>query len=451
MNGRTTLNVTDTGKRNMINKFCKRSLLVLPLLLLTAGCQPAQEESVVETDASASSKDAVESQNAKADSMPVSALEVTAEQLLGARLPQAEVAEGWIRLFDGHTLFGWQVAGDANWRVEDGSIVVDDGEACLLCTSVPWQNFELVLEYKADAETNSGVFLRTPLSPENPAEDCYEVNIAPTDNPFPTGGIVKRKKATEFKVDSNDWHTMKLVLDGERLQVSVDGNNVCDYTDEVGVAEGRIGLQHNSGRIEFRDIRLRPLGLKSLLDDELTQWTKYPEMPGEFTVTEQGDLRVKGGRTQLESKQPFDDFVLLAEYKLPLDEMNSGIFFRCIPGDVMMGYECQLSNEIKDGDRLKPADCGTGGIFRRQDARVVAGETDQFATVVLVAHGPSIAAWVNGVQVSDWYDDRKSDENPRRGLRLKAGTFMIQGHDPGTDALIRQFNVATVGDANQSE
>jgi hypothetical protein len=451
MNGRTTLNVTDTGKRNMINKFCKRSLLVLPLLLLTAGCQPAQEESVVETDASASSKDAVESQNAKADSMPVSALEVTAEQLLGARLPQAEVAEGWIRLFDGHTLFGWQVAGDANWRVEDGSIVVDDGEACLLCTSVPWQNFELVLEYKADAETNSGVFLRTHLSPENPAEDCYEVNIAPTDNPFPTGGIVKRKKATEFKVDSNDWHTMKLVLDGERLQVSVDGNNVCDYTDEVGVAEGRIGLQHNSGRIEFRDIRLRPLGLKSLLDDELTQWTKYPEMPGEFTVTEQGDLRVKGGRTQLESKQPFDDFVLLAEYKLPLDEMNSGIFFRCIPGDVMMGYECQLSNEIKDGDRLKPADCGTGGIFRRQDARVVAGETDQFATVVLVAHGPSIAAWVNGVQVSDWYDDRKSDENPRRGLRLKAGTFMIQGHDPGTDALIRQFNVATVGDANQSE
>lgn len=435
----------------MINKFCKRSLLVLPLLLLTAGCQPAQEESVVETDASASSKDAVESQNAKADSMPVSALEVTAEQLLDARLPQAEVAEGWIRLFDGHTLFGWQVAGDANWRVEDGSIVVDDGEACLLCTSVPWQNFELVLEYKADAETNSGVFLRTPLSPENPAEDCYEVNIAPADNPFPTGGIVKRKKATEFKVDSNDWHTMKLVLDGERLQVSVDGNNVCDYTDEVGVAEGRIGLQHNSGRIEFRDIRLRPLGLKSLLDDELTQWTKYPEMPGEFTVTEQGDLRVKGGRTQLESKQPFDDFVLLAEYKLPLDEMNSGIFFRCIPGDVMMGYECQLSNEIKDGDRLKPADCGTGGIFRRQDARVVAGETDQFATVVLVAHGPSIAAWVNGVQVSDWYDDRKSDENPRRGLRLKAGTFMIQGHDPGTDALIRQFNVATVGDANQSE
>ena len=174
-------------------------------------------------------------------------------------------------------------------------------------------------------------------------------------------------------------------------------------------------------------------------------------MPGEFSVTEDGNLRVKGGRTQLESKRSFGDFVLLAEYKLPLAEMNSGIFFRCIPGDVMMGYECQLSNELKDGDPLTPADCGTGGIFRRQDARVVAGETDKFATVVLVAHGPAMAAWVNGVQVSDWFDDRKSDENPRRGLRLDAGTLMIQGHDPGTDALIKQFSVADLDDAKPEQ
>ena len=354
----------------MIRKFCDRTLLVLsllPVLVLAAGCQSAKDDSVDGNNAPVTSADTAVSQTATIDSHALLQAEVTAtaEQLLAARLPEAEVSQGWIRLFDGHTLFGWQMAGDANWRVENGSIVVDDGDACLLCTSVPWQNFELVVEYKAGTETNSGVFLRTPLNPENPAEDCYEVNIAPADNPFPTGGIVKRKKAAEFKDDSDKWHTMKMVMDGKRLQVAVDGTNVCDYTDKIGVAEGRIGLQHNSGRIEFRNIQLRPLGLNSLLDEELTQWTKYPEMPGEFSVTDDGCLRVKGGRTQLESKQPFDDFVLLAEYKLPLDEMNSGIFFRCIPGDVMMGYECQLSNEIKDGDRLMPADCGTGGIFRR--------------------------------------------------------------------------------------
>ena len=443
--------LTDIGKRTMICTFCDRSLLVLTLLVLAAGCQSAKDDPVKDNNATVTSADVVARANATDDSHVLPQVEVTAEQLLAARLPEGEVSQGWIRLFDGHTLFGWHMAGDANWRVEDGSIVVDDGDACLLCTSVPWQNFELVVEYKAGSDTNSGVFLRTPLNPENPAEDCYEVNIASADNPFPTGGIVKRKKATKFADDSDKWHTMKMVMDGKRLQVAVDGTSVCDYTDKIGLAEGRIGLQHNSGRIEFRNIRLRPLGLNSLLDEDLTQWTRYPEMPGEFSVTDDGCLRVKGGRTQLESKLPYDDFVLLAEYKLPLDEMNSGIFFRCIPGDVMMGYECQLSNEIKDGDQLMPADCGTGGIFRRQDARVVAGDTDEFATVVLVAHGASIAAWVNGVQVSDWYDDRKSDENPRRGLRLEAGTFMIQGHDPGTDALIKQFNVATLNGADPNE
>lgn len=452
MHGTNTLNVTDIGKRIMIRTITNCSGFVLVWLILAAsGCQPGKVEPVADDNVSAESTGDQQAVKPNVNEPESAQVEVSAEDLLSARLPEKQVSEGWIRLFDGSTLFGWQIAGEANWRVEDGKIVVDQGDACLLCTSVPWKDFELSLEFKADPETNSGVFLRTPLNPKNPAEDCYEVNIAPKANPFPTGGIVKRKKAEDVTTDPADWHTMKLVMDGSRLQVSVDDLDVCDYTDDVGLHEGRIGLQYNSGRVEFRNIRLRPLGLKSLLDDELTKWTKYPEMPGEFSVTEDGNLRVKGGRTQLESKRSFGDFVLLAEYKLPLAEMNSGIFFRCIPGDVMMGYECQLSNELKDGDPLTPADCGTGGIFRRQDARVVAGETDKFATVVLVAHGPAMAAWVNGVQVSDWFDDRKSDENPRRGLRLDAGTLMIQGHDPGTDALIKQFSVADLDDAKPEQ
>jgi len=428
----------------MKRQFADSAVVVMMFALLAAlGCGPANVDSVVD-DSPTEPAASVGLPGDQSDLQDRPTLEATAEQLLAVRLPQAEVAEGWVRLFDGHTLFGWQVAGQANWRVQDGSIVADSGEACLLCTSVPWQNFELMLEFKAGSTTNSGVFLRSPLRPENPAEDCYEVNIAPADNAFPTGGIVKRKKAAEVAAVPDEWHTMKMVMNGNRLQVAVDGKEVCDYTDELGVPEGRIGLQHNSGRIEFRDVRLRPLGLKSLLDEELTQWTKYPDMPGDFSTTQEGWLHVKGGRTQLESNASYDNFVLLAEYKLPLAEMNSGIFFRCIPGDEMMGYECQLSNETNDGNPLSPADCGTGGIFRRQDARIVAGETGQWATALLVANGPSIAAWVNGVQVSDWVDDRKIDENPRRGLRLESGTLMIQGHDPGTDALIKQFSIVQV-------
>lgn len=374
---------------------------------------------------------------------PVTELDIDA--LLAMRLPAKEAAEGWVHLFDGQTLFGWEATNDANFRVEDGKLVVDGGEQALLCTTLPWRDYELVVEFKADPETNSGVFLRTPLQPTDPAVDCYEVNIAPDDNPFPTAGIVKRLKAESQSPQSfQQWRTMRMRLEGGNLQVSVDEQLVCDYNDPEPLPAGRIGLQHNRGRVEFRSVKLRPLGLKSLLDEGLSQWTNYPEMPGSFSTTTEGWLHVQGGRTQLETKQSFGDFALLAEYKLPTPEMNSGIFFRCIPGDEMMGYECQLSNELQDGNRLTPADHGTGGIFRRQQARGVMGEVDQWTSVLLVASGPRMAAWVSGVQVSDWTDDRKPDVNPRRGLRTDPGTIMIQGHDPGTDAMLKQIRVGSL-------
>jgi hypothetical protein len=420
-------------------------MVALLVVVAAAGCRRELPPVNVVTTASNQDEEAAAKTDEPVEIAPQT-YEAGADQLLAMRLGQDEAAEGWIRLFDGHTLFGWEITGAANWRVEEGSIVVDGGDQCLLCTSMPWQDYELVLDFKAGAKTNSGVFLRTPLEPEDPALDCYEVNIAPDDNPFPTAGVVKRQKADESASAQafDQWRTMKMRMDGKQLQVSVDDKLVCDYTDPIGLAAGRIGLQHNSGRVEFRNIRLRPLGLESLIDADLSKWKKYPEMPGDFTTTDEGWMHVQGGRTQLESNESYDDFVLLAEYKLPKAEMNSGIFFRCIPGDEMMGYECQLSNEMKDGNPLAPADHGTGGIFKRQDARVIAGEPDKWATVVLLVHGHKMAAWVGGVQVSDWYDDREPHENPRKGVRLEPGTLMIQGHDPGTDALLKQINVAKI-------
>jgi hypothetical protein len=121
--------------------------------------------------------------------------------------------------------------------------------------------------------------------------------------------------------------------------------------------------------------------------------------------------------------------------------LNSGIFFRCIPGDVMMGYECQIHNGLKNGDRGQPEDCGTGGFFRRQSARRVVADDLAWFHLTLVADGPHMAAWVNGYQVSDWIDTRPPDANPRKGLRLEPGTVMIQGHDPTTDIFFRNLQI----------
>ena len=76
-----------------------------------------------------------------------------------------------------------------------------------------------------------------------------------------------------------------------------------------------------------------------------------------------------------------------------------------------MGYECQISNEMIDGNPLAPADCRGGRhLSAGQDARVVAGEPGKPVTVVLIARGPHFAAWVNGVQVSDAVDQRNANE-----------------------------------------
>ncbi len=374
---------------------------------------------------------------------PIPTYEASGEQLLDARLDPALAAEGWVRLFDGHTLFGWESTGNANWRIEEETLTVDKGERSLLSTSTDWIDYELTLEFNADENTNSGVFCKTILDPSDVELECYEINIAPDDNPFPTGGIVKRKEVSDAapKQTYGKWRRMTIRIEGSNVKVTVDDKVVCEYTDPGQTPGNRISLQHNSGRVAFRDIRIKPLGLKSLLDKDLAQWKKYPKMPGEFSATQDGHLQVKGGRAQLESKSSYGDFVLLAEYKMADEKMNSGIFFRCIPGDEMMGYECQVSNERKDGNALVPADCGTGGIFKRQDARFVAGDPDEWSTVLLSVQGPHIAAWVNGVQVTDWLDDREPHENPRKGQRLEPGTLMIQGHDPGTDAVFRQFKI----------
>ena len=115
----------------------------------------------------------------------------------------------------------------------------------------------------------------------------------------------------------------------------------------------------------------------------------------------------------------------------------------------MNGYESQIQNQFKDGDRTKAVDCGTGGIFRRQNAvRVNANDKEWFSKTI-IANGPRIAVWVNGYQVTDWSDNRKPDDNPRRGRRLEAGTIIFQGHDPTTDILLKDIGARELKSRNR--
>jgi hypothetical protein len=352
-------------------------------------------------------------------------------------------------LFDGQSLFGWQPVGDAKWDVTGGEVRTDGTRPGFLMTTSEWADYELHVEFRAPATTNSGVFLRTPLEPKDPATDCYELNIAPADNPFPTGSFVGRQKvpaplseARQGDSPQGEWHTFEVVAWGGWIRAELDGKPMADYSDGSPIRIGHIGLQCNSGPVAFRNVRLRPIQLAPLISDGLVNWSTERAENSAFELDDDNELRVRNGPGQIETKDEYGDFVLQLECRVRGSGLNSGIFFRALRDARWAGYESQIHNGVTGGDRTRPADFGTGGIYRRQPARRVVAKDFEWFTKTIVADGPHMAVWVNGYQVSDWTDDRPPHENAREGLRLGKGVIAIQGHDPTTDFEFREIKVA---------
>lgn len=358
-------------------------------------------------------------------------------------LDSADVADGWLSLFDSESMFGWRREANIDWSVKDGNLVATSGEVGLLRTAVQFADFELKLEYKAAESTNSGVFIRSSPRPKNLAKDCFEINIAPSSNPFPTASIVGHEKAKPV-IWRDGWNSMRIVADGPSVKVWVNDQMYLDFkaAGDSYLGKGYIGLQHNAGEIAFRNVRLKPINLTPLFDgDDLDSWNARQALDSNFYIDKEKHLRMLGGRGQLESKNRYGDFVFSTHVKTNAVGLNSGVFFRCIPGDLMNGYESQIQNEFVDGDATKPKDCGTGGIFRRQNARFINATDEAWFAKTIVANGATMCVWVNGCLVADWTDKRKPHKNPRKGRRIDAGTFCLQGHDPTTDVSFRQMHV----------
>ena len=252
-------------------------------------------------------------------------------------LSDAEIAEGWISMFDGHSLFGWESnAAEVNWAVADGTITADAGPKGLLLTYTPFADYQFRCDYKMAAGGNSGVFLRSLREPKDVLKDCYEVNIV-DEHPegFLTGAIVGLQKTAEpIKGSEGDWHTFLLTANGTKITVTLDGKEVCTYDDTRPEARrsGLIGLQKNAGKIEFKNIALKPLNQKPLFNGtDLAGWRTVPGSKGEFTV-ENGKINVKGGEGFLESDSQHKDFVFQAQARTNADAVNTGVFFRSETG-----------------------------------------------------------------------------------------------------------------------
>jgi hypothetical protein len=72
---------------------------------------------------------------------------------------------GWVDLFNGKDLSGWElVEGTAPYTVENGEIVgttAPDNPNGILCTKDTFSNFVLELDVKVDTALNSGIQVRS--------------------------------------------------------------------------------------------------------------------------------------------------------------------------------------------------------------------------------------------------------------------------------------------------
>ena len=393
---------------------------------------------------------------------PASRPEPTPAEMAGIEVPEAEppqlltaeqLAEGWVALFDGQTLFGWEAGNDAtDWTVQDGTITAGDGEPGLLLTSFEIGDFEFQCECQLAAGGNSGVFVHTTRNPADPSKDCWEFNLCDTHETFPTGSLVARKAVPlDHPIEDGQWHRLTLTASGTRLTATIDGETVLDYEDttETPRTGGAIGLQMNGGRVAFRNVLLRPVGAEPLFNGEdLAGWRVVPGSKSEFTVKD-GAIHVTNGPGFLETEATYGDFVLQLEARTNAERINSGVFYRAQQGteeNPSNGYELQIHHGTASGNRRYPNDYGTGfgtgAIFRRVPARRIMADDGEWFHMTLLAQGPHFVSWVNGYRTVDFTDTRKPDENPRRGLRVEAGHLSLQGHDPGTDIEFRNLHLA---------
>lgn len=171
-------------------------------------------------------------------------------------------------LFNGTSLDGWINHGTEKWYVADGELICESGPDAqygYLSTAEDYDNFELTLEFKQEANGNSGVFFRSTF--EGTKVTGWQVEVAPPENS--TGGIyesygrgwlVKPEPAKDKALKMGDWNKMKIRVVDNNVTTWLNGQEMIQISDEkIGQGKGAIALQiHDGGgiKVRWRNIQL---------------------------------------------------------------------------------------------------------------------------------------------------------------------------------------------------
>jgi hypothetical protein len=174
-------------------------------------------------------------------------------------------------LFNGKDLTGWTVQGTEKWYVDKGELVCESGpdkEYGYLSTNEKYKNFELTLQFKQEANGNSGVFIRSGI--EGVKISGWQVEVAPLNahtggiyESYGRGWLIQPKTEDEKWLKQGEWNTLKITMINDEIQTWLNGHKMVYLKDEkIGRGEGFIALQIHSGggiKVRWKKIRIKVL------------------------------------------------------------------------------------------------------------------------------------------------------------------------------------------------
>ncbi|MFT7424635.1 MAG: hypothetical protein ACI9O5_000570 [Algoriphagus sp.] len=193
--------------------------------------------------------------------------------LLGVLLLLAQVtfAQKKEKLFNGKNLDGWVIYGTEKWYVEDGLMISESGPDKgygYLGTEEEFDDFEITLEFKQEANGNSGVFIRSTV--DGTKVSGWQVEVAPPGSD--TGGIyesygrgwlIKPDPEKDKALKFGEWNKMRIVVKGDNVTSYLNGIEMVNFSDaKIGEGKGGVLLQiHDGGGIKvyWRNIVLKKL------------------------------------------------------------------------------------------------------------------------------------------------------------------------------------------------
>ncbi|QFY07809.1 DUF1080 domain-containing protein [Nonomuraea phyllanthi] len=237
---------------------------------------------------------------------------------------------GYTALYSGSTT-GWSQAGPGSFANSDATLTSQGGMGMLWYDAKEFGSYSLKLDWKLTGDSNSGVIVGFPATadPDAALDTGYEVQIDATDTSDRTTGAIYGFKSADIAARDaalnppGQWNTYELLVEGERLQVFLNGTRINDFTNTDPVRslqQGYIGIQnHGSGDVvSFRNIRvkeltstpggasaLRGVGSGRCLDvsgasqangAQVQIWDCNGRSNQQWTSTSAGELRVYGGK-----------------------------------------------------------------------------------------------------------------------------------------------------------